>query len=143
MPPKKRPKKPTHQPSDGEICGKVTMAIAALEAGESHIELIASKHDSLAFDFLGVTKMKHVLPWALVFLREIKEIGPLECFIHHGKAQRCKEKDFTDLFLFPYVFKSAYFEDEVYLKFGIRKSDLIKDPPYFYCHLDLHKSKDA
>jgi len=119
------------------------MAIAALEAGESHIKLIASKHNALAFAFLDVTKMEHVLEWALVFLREIQEFGPPNCFIGHGVTQRCKEKNFTDLFLFPYVFQSAYFEDKVYLKFGIRKSDLIVDPPHFYCHLDLHKSDDA
>jgi|GEM_PF-2307553 len=143
MPPKKRPAKSTHLPSDGEICGKVALAISALEAGESHIELIHKKHNQLAFDFLGVTKVEEVYGWALTFLHEIREMGPVSCFIHHGKAERCTENHFTDLFLFPYVFKSSHFEDEVYLKFGIRRSKLVTDPPHFYCHLDLHKSTDA
>jgi len=143
MPPKKRPEKSTHRPSDGEICGKVSGAIAALEAKPPHFKIVAHKHDERAFRFLGVSNIADVLSWTLVFLKEIQEIGPTKCFISHGKAERCTEPKFSDIFLFPYVFKSLHFEEKVYLKFGIRKSTMIQDPPHYYCHLDLHDSDYA
>lgn len=130
------------QPSGKQIWNHVAWAIEALEAGEDAIQIIAHKHDHLAFKFLGVDTIDDVLVWMLVFLREIKEIGPQECFISHGWADRCSEKGYTDLFLYPYVLKSKHFETPVYLKFAIRKSPSGKGP-HLYCHLDIHESNDA
>lgn len=130
------------QPSDKQIWNHIAWGIEALEAGEDFIRIIAHKHDDDALEFLGVDTMNDVIGWILVFLREIKELGPKECFIPHGWADRCKESGYTDLFLYPYVFNSQHFNKTIYLKFGIRKTEE-KENPHLYCHLDLHKSNDA
>lgn len=127
------------QPSDKQIWDHVDQGIKALEKGTSHVRTIADKHNQEALEFLGVTSMNEVMDWVLVFLREIKDFGPRDCFISHGWVERCYEPDFSDLFLFPFVFTSAYFSDPIYLKFGIRKNETTSEPNV-YCHLDLHQA---
>ncbi len=134
--------KNSFQPSGKEIWNHVTWAIEALEAGEDFIRIIANKHNDEALEFLEVDNMNDVFRWVLVFLREIKDIGPRKCFVPHGWADRCTESGYTDLFLYPYVFQSQYFTRTIYLKFAIRKTE-DSETPHLYCHLDLHESNYA
>ena len=132
--------KDSFQPSSKQIWDQVSWGIAALEAGVDYAQIIHHKHDDLAFELLGVTDIADVLDWVLVFLREIMEKGPKECFIPHGWVDRCYESGYNGLPLFPYVFESQHFPNqEIYLKFGILKTT-DEATPHIYCHLDLHAS---
>jgi hypothetical protein len=128
------------KPSGKQIWDHVAWAIEALEAGVDYTRFITDKHDDLAFDLLGVSEMPDVLDWVLVFLREIRDLGPQNCFIYHGWVDRSYEPDYEGLPLFPFVFESSHFPDkEIYLKFGVLKTNDAATP-HLYCHLDLHES---
>ena len=130
-----KPKKP-HEPGNREICQKVEQAIAALELG--NITIIADRHNQLAMDFLGASDMDEVLDWVAVFLPEIKDAGPVQCFV--GKyANPCSHKGFDDLLLYPFHWDSPSRKARVYLKFGIRTETSGTGKTYIYCHLDCHE----
>jgi len=132
------PRRDRHAPSPKEICQKVETALAALEAGD--YQIIADRHNQVAMDFLGAVDMEEVLDWAAVFLQEIKQIGPVACFV--GKyADRCSHTGFTDIFLFPYHWDSPSLGERVYLKFGIKTVQTADGKTHTYYHLDCHEDQ--
>ena len=131
-------RKSRHEPSAKEKCQKIDQAIAAIN-GDS-IAIIADRHNQLAMDFLEADDMDEVLDWVAVFLREIKTLGPVQCFVGRF-AERCSHAGFNDLFLFPYHWDSPSLGERVYLKFGIRTVTGPDGKSHTYCHLDCHEDK--
>lgn len=131
--------KDRHEPSAKEIFQKIEQAIAAIDAG--NIAIIGERHNQLAMDFLDAVDMDEVLDWVAVFLGEIKEIGPVRCFVGRF-AERCTQHPgFSDLFLFPYHWNSPALGERVYLKFGIRTVTTTDGKTHTYCHLDCHEDQ--
>lgn len=142
---KKKPQRTEYEPSDKEKCQKIDMALSALSRKGGYT-IIAEKHNQLAFELLSdeetqINNMEGVMPWVGTFLMDIKEAGPVSCFVGK-KAKRCYEKGFTEIFLFAYKIWSNDYEKVVYLKFGIRKlpsTDNKEKVEFLYCHLDCHE----
>ncbi|MGD9419408.1 MAG: hypothetical protein Q7R22_010730 [Verrucomicrobiota bacterium JB025] len=111
-----------------------------MEAGEEFTSFINEKHHQRAFDFLGTNDATEIFDWALTFLHEIREAGPVACFATRF-VERSYEPGYDDLFLFPYKIKSEHFDDVVYLKFGIRTITGESGKTHHYCHLDLHEDE--
>lgn len=133
----RRPQKSRHEPSAKEKCQKIDQAIAAIDDGS--IAIIADRHNQLAMDFLEAVDMDEVLDWVAVFLQEIKDIGPTQCFVGRF-ADRCdRHPAYNDLFLFPYHWNSPSLGERVYLKFGIRTVTGPDGKSHTYCHLDCHE----
>ncbi len=112
--------------------------MAAFDDGS--IAIIADRHNQLAMDFLEAEDMDEVLDWIAVFLGEIKNIGPVECFVGRY-AERCKHVGFDNLFLFPYHWASPTLRRNVYLKFAIKTVIGPDGKSHTYCHLDCHEDK--
>jgi hypothetical protein len=132
--------RPWHEPSDKEKCQKIDQAITALESGIEFFQIIADKHNQLAFDLLGVSEAEEIADWALTFLHEIKAAGPIQCFVGR-KAKRCYEAGYSNLFLFPYKIQSEYFDEIIYLKFAIQTLEPPSGKTYYYCHCTLHEDE--
>lgn len=133
---KGRSEKQIHYPSDREKIQKIDHAIKAIE--NERVLVIAEKHLADDLEFLDVDSFDEALDYFYEFLKEIKKIGPIECF--HGRvAERCYEKGFTDIFLFPYVWSSPCLGCGIYLKFGIRTVTSKSGVQTHYCHLDCHE----
>ena len=132
--------KPWHEPSDREKCQKIQQAITALEAGEEFFQIIADKHNQLAFDFLNISDPMEIADWALTFLYEIQQADPVKCFVNK-KAKRCSEPGYDKIFLFPYAIQSKHFDQKVYLKFGIKTRESKTGQTRYYCHCTLHENE--
>ncbi len=127
-----------HEPSAHEKCQKIEQAITALDAG--NITIIADRHNQQSMDFLDAVDMEEVLDWIAVFLREIRTIGPIACFV--GKvAHPSDHGGFQDLHLFPYHWDSPSLGAQVYLKFGIKSVKDSNGNTHTYCHLDCHEDR--
>jgi hypothetical protein len=91
-------------------------------------------------DFLQANDMDDVLDWVAVFLQEIKQIGPVDCFAQKF-VYPSYHTGFHDLLLFPYRWHSPSLGEWVYLKFGISTVTDSKGTTYTYCHLDCHEDQ--
>ena len=132
-------KKKAHEPSDHERCQRIDQAIKAFADG-SNIFLIAEKHNQLAMEFLQAHDMDEVLDWVAVFLQEIKEIGPAQCFVGRY-ALPCYERGFEHLLLYPYHWDSPSLGERVYLKFAINTVVTPDGKIHHYYHLDCHEDQ--
>jgi hypothetical protein len=132
-----------HYPLTTEICNKVYEALEAVEL--DNIEIINDRHNQEAIEICEASSMDEVFDFIKVFLEEIKNIGPVQCFYAakpSGIADRCYHPGFDDIFLFPYAWDSPSMGQRIYLKFGIRKKS--KKRPHqllTYFHLDCHEDR--
>ena len=135
---RKQQQKNSHRPSDKEICQKITQAIEALQA--NRYLFITSRHRSTENEFLQISTEEELLDWVAVFLDEIQEIGPVECFVNPN-IPRCSHKGYKNLFLFAYAWRSLSLDEDAYLKFAIRKESTATGETRYYCHLDCHENR--
>lgn len=132
-----------YRPSNKEICNKVQDALEAIEL--NNIQIIDDRHNQEALEICHATNMDAVFDYVKVFLEEIKSIGPVQCFNEakpSGKVECSYHRGYSDVFLFPYAWDSAYMQKRLYLKFGILKKS--KRRPHqllTYFHLDCHEDR--
>ena len=105
--------------SEKVIINRIDEAIAAIEA-ESFV-VIDDRHDEEAMELCGVTSMDEVFTYVLAFLKEIKAIGPLNCFARRNlTVEKSYHEGFKEIELFGYVWDSELVGQRVYLKFGVK-----------------------
>lgn len=123
-------------PSKRDRLRKVAQAIAALEADQWDIG--EDRHQTRAFEFLGVVELDDLRHECLILLRELQvaqESDPLHCFA--GPSQREERITYSDgphrgVELFAYCWQSQHMEGaKVYLKFAISPQDSFV---FFTCH---------
>jgi len=127
------------KPSHSEITNRVKDAITAIKA--ESVAIIDDRHDDEALQLCDAKNMDEVLDYVLMFLEEIEATGAYGCFAS-TTVPKCSHKGFTDIELFGYSWFSTSFQEQLYLKFGIRKPTK-KNPQYTltYYHLDLHHDR--
>lgn len=119
------------RPSTGEIINKVADAIAAINAGKRSIPV--SKHFVSDQDDLGIEDTKDLWPLLVVFLEEIKAIGPVDCYAGGKPPQKAYEVAVKDKELWAYSWDSQAMSKKMYIKFCLVKGQ------YFY--MGCHESK--
>lgn len=122
-------------PGAKEVGKKVRDAIQALEDG--NYEIADDNQNARTFESLGVSTMEEVLEHVLVFLDEINDLGPQECYCGiGGRVEFCNKRGYSDVRLYAYCWHSNIMKKWMYMKFGLRSRN--SKISFTYIHLSCH-----
>lgn len=116
------------RPSDREIINKIYHATKAIEDRKrsiaEYINFVSDQYD------LGIGETEDLWPLLLIFLEEIKLVGPINCYIGKRPPESSYSKGIKGLELWVYCWDSKSMNKKMYLKFCIKKDNFF----YVSCH---------